>query len=95
MEYKYRNRRVHYKDNSERKTITEYRTPERDLVFAVYQDRDNPIPKIKYYDLVRFFGKTLDRMGKGAREEGNDSRRRQITLHSFRRLTSGVETTLT
>jgi hypothetical protein len=30
------------------------------------------------------FAKTLDRMGKGTREDGNE-RRREITLHSFRR----------
>lgn len=44
MEYKYRNRRVCHKDNKG-KTITEYRTPERndnDLLFAVYQDREKP-----------------------------------------------------
>ena len=41
LEYKYRGRRVCYKDNQTEKTITEHRTPERkynDLVFAVYQD---------------------------------------------------------
>ena len=36
------------------------------------------------------FGKTLDRMGKGGREDGND-KRRKITLHSFRRF---VKTTI-
>ena len=41
-------------------------------------------------DLARSFGKTLDRMGRGTREDGNE-RRRQITLHSFRRF---VKTTI-
>jgi integrase len=97
LEYKYRSRRVCYKDNrteGEGKTITEYRTPERndnDLVFAVYQDRDNPVPRMIYYDLAKSFGKTLDRIGKGIREEGDNGRRRQITLHSFRRF---VKTTI-
>ena len=36
------------------------------------------------------FARTLDRMGKGDREDGNE-RRRQITLHSFRRF---VKTTI-
>jgi integrase len=39
LEYKYRGRRVCYKNNRTEKTITEYRTPERndnDLIFAVY-----------------------------------------------------------
>jgi hypothetical protein len=34
---------------------------------------------------VKAFGKTLDRMNRGNREEGSNERRRQITLHSFRR----------
>jgi integrase len=93
LEYKYRGRRVCHKDNQTEKTVTEYRTPERnnnDLVFAVYQDREKPVPSMIYYDLARSFGKTLDRMGRGTREEGNE-RRRQITLHSFRRF---VKTTI-
>jgi hypothetical protein len=36
------------------------------------------------------FAKTLDRMGKGAREDDNE-KRREITLHSFRRY---VKTTI-
>jgi integrase len=93
LEYKYRTRRVCYKDEHSTKTITEYRTPPRndnDLVFAVYQNKDKPNPGAIYYDLAKSFGKTLDRMGKGAREDGNGNRR-QITLHSFRRF---VKTTI-
>ena len=96
MDYKYRTRRVSHNDQqnttSKNKTITEYRTLTRDdtdLVFAVYQNKDFPKPLSLYQDLVKSFGKTLDRMGKGAREDGN--RRRQITLHSFRRF---VKTTI-
>jgi hypothetical protein len=40
--------------------------------------------------LGKSFARTLDRMGKGDREDGNE-RRRQITLHSFRRF---VKTTI-
>ena len=90
LEYKYRTRRVCYKDEHSTKTITEYRTPPRndnDLVFAVYQNKDKPNPGAIYYDLAKSFGKTLDRM---AREDGNGNRR-QITLHSFRRF---VKTTI-
>jgi hypothetical protein len=61
-----------------------------DLVFAVYQDVKMPDPLNLYGDLIRSFGKTLDRMDKGTREDGNE-RRRQITLHSFRRF---VKTTI-
>ena len=85
LEYKYRTRRVCYKDEFSTRTITEYRTPPRkdsDLVFAVYQDKEKPNPRMIYYDLAGSFGKTLDRMGKGTREDGNGNRR-QITLHSL------------
>ena len=83
--YKYRKRRVcHNKDGS---TITEYRTPPReetDLVFAVYQTKRMPNPDGIYDDIAKAFAKTLDRMGRGEREDSNQNRR-QITLHSFRR----------
>jgi integrase len=88
LSYKYRTRRVCYKDEQTKKTITEYRTPEKkesDLVFALYQDTRAPAPMNLYVEFVRSFGKTLDRMNRGDREEGSNGRRRQITLHSFRR----------
>ena len=91
IEYKYRTRRVCYK--AQGKTITEYRTPDRndnDLIFSVYQDREKPDPRMLYFDLARSFGKTLDRMGKGTRDDDN-GRRRDLTLHSFRRF---VKTTI-
>jgi hypothetical protein len=49
-------------------------------------------PKLKslYDDLSNSFADTLDRSGKGGREDGNQ-RRKQINLHSFRRF---VKTTI-
>ena len=94
LAYKYRTRRVCYKDERTGKTTTEIRTPEKqqsDLVFAVYQNTKTPAPKSLYTDLARSFGKTLDRMNKGDREDGSNERRREITLHSFRRF---VKTTI-
>jgi hypothetical protein len=89
--YKYRKRRVcHNKDGS---TITQYRTPpkeETDLVFAVYQTKRMPNPDGIYDDIAKAFARTLDRMGRGEREDSNQTRR-QITLHSFRRF---VKTTI-
>jgi integrase len=97
LAYKYRKRRVCYKgenvNQNNEKTITEYRTPsqkENDLVFAVYQNTRMPNPDGIYDDIAKSFAKTLDRMGKGEREDGNEGRR-QITLHSFRRF---VKTTI-
>ena len=97
LKYKHRTRRVCYQDkdnaNDNKKTITEYRTPsikKTDLVFAVYQNEQTPNPNSLYTDLAGSFAKTLDRMGKGEREDNNE-RRRQITLHSFRRF---VKTTI-
>jgi integrase len=99
LSYKYRTRRVCHTDkqssnDEKKKTITEIRTPEKkdtDLVLAVYQNTKAPAPINLYTDLVRSFGRTLDRMDKGAREDGNNNRRREITLHSFRRF---VKTTI-
>ena len=54
------------------------------MVFAVNQNNQTPDPDSLYTDMSSSFAKTLDRMGKGEREDGNE-RRRQITLHSFRR----------
>ena len=91
LSYKYRKRRVcHNKDGS---AITEYRTPtkeETDLVFAVYQTKRMPSPDGIYDDIAKSFAKTLDRIGRGEREDSNQNRR-QITLHSFRRF---VKTTI-
>ena len=94
LKYKYRTRRICHKDIQTGKIITEYTTPtknDNDLIFAVYQDREHPNPKMLYFDLMKSFGKTLDRMGKGVRDESSNNRRRQITLHSFRRF---VKTTI-
>jgi integrase len=94
LSYKYRTRRVCHTDEQTGKTITEHRTPEKkdtDLIFAVYQNTKTPAPIYLYTDLARSFGKTLDRMNKGSREDVSNDRRRQITLHSFRRF---VKTTI-
>jgi integrase len=97
LAYKYRKRRVCYKgengNQNNEKTITEYRTPsqrENDLIFAVYQNTRMPNPDGIYDDIAKSFAKTLDRMGKGEREDGNEGMT-QITLHSFRRF---VKTTI-
>ena len=93
LSYKYRTRRVCHNDEK-KKTVTEIRTPEKkdtDLILAVYQNTKTPDPTNLYHDLVRSFGKTLDRMNKGSREDGSNERRRKITLHSFRRF---VKTTI-
>jgi integrase len=97
LKYKHRTRRVCYQnkdnENENKKTITEYRTPsmkKTDLVFAVYQNKQMPDPSSLYTELARSFAKTLDRMGMGEREDSNE-RRRQVTLHSFRRF---VKTTI-
>jgi len=94
LTYKYRTRRICYKDEQTKKTITEYRTPEKkesDLVFALYQNTQEPAPMNLYVEFVRSFGKTLDRMNRGHREDVSNGRRREITLHSFRRF---VKTTI-
>ena len=94
LNYKYRTRRVCHNYAQTGKTITEIRTPEKedtDLIFAMYQSRDAPNPKNLYFEFAKSFAKTLDSMGKGDREDGGRYRRREITLHSFRRF---VKTTI-
>jgi integrase len=88
INFKYRKRRICYKNPNE-KTITEYRTPEKDtneLLFSIYRI-ENPNPEILYSNTRIEFAKTIDRLGLGEREdEGrNENSRREITLHSFRR----------
>jgi integrase len=92
IDFKYRKRRICYTDKETGKTITEYRTPEKnpnELVFSTYQT-DNPRPEILYVNFAAIFSKTVDRIGMGSREDGNETRRK-ITLHSFRRF---VKTTI-
>lgn len=92
LDFKYRKRRICYKDRETGNTITEYRTPEKkqnELIFSLNQT-DKPRPEILYVSLATTFAKTLDRIGMGTREDGNEIRR-EITPHSFRRF---VKTTI-
>jgi integrase len=86
LEYKHRARRVCLKGKENEKTHIEYRTlrrNDRDLLFAVNQS--NPSIRWLYNQFAISFGKTLDRIGKGERDEAAHGRRRSITLHSMRR----------
>ena len=87
LDFKYRTRRICFRDSKTGKTITEYRTPTEnnpnELVFSQYQT-GNPKPDVLYENLGILFAKTLDRIGMGSREESNENRRK-ITLHTFRR----------
>ena len=71
-------------------TVTEYRTPPKndtDLIFSANQT-NSEVPNLRsiYNDFCIYFGKTLDRLGKGSKEyRGSNGKHRQITLHSFRR----------
>jgi hypothetical protein len=86
VDFKYRKRRICKLDKETGKTITEYRTPEKktnELIFSINRN-SNPKPERLYNHMGAIFAKTLDRIGMGSRENGNE-RRREITLHSFRR----------
>jgi integrase len=86
IDYKYRKRRICSKDKETGENITKYRIPEKkpnELIFSLYQT-EYPRPEIMYNNIGAMFAKTLDRIGMGNREDGNETRR-EITLHSFRR----------
>jgi integrase len=97
LQYNFRSRRICRFNDKTGKTITGYKTPirdEKDLMFSV--NRNNQLahsPRIIYNTLLQVFGKTLDRMGKGEREDGVNNkygRRRKITFHSLRRYTKST-----
>ena len=86
LEYKHRTRRICSKDEKSGKTLVEYKTlrkNDRNLLFSV--NTTNPNVRGLYNQFAINFGKTLDRMGNGSREEVDHGRRRRITLHSMRR----------
>ena len=92
IDFKYRTRRISNKDKKTGKSMSKYKTPEmnqNELTFSIKQTSD-PKPEVLYKNLVETFEKTLDRIGMGEREDGNEIRR-EITLHSFRRF---VKTTI-
>jgi integrase len=95
LEYKYRTRRICYFDKNVGKTKCEYRTPAKNnkhLIFSVNQlSQGDPSLESMYVIMSNAFAKTLDRMGKGEREDDPrkediiGKRRRKITFHSCRR----------
>lgn len=93
IEYKYRPRRICYYDKTKGKAIGEFRVPKKnseDLVFSsnrvLMKSTDKtPLLRSLYHVTAYSFARTLDRMGKGEREEGGVGKRRKLTLHTFRR----------
>ena len=81
IDYKYRKRRICYKDEKTGKSIDEYRIPQKnvnDFLFSVkvpYKNSFNSTNRLKnfYNTLVLQFQKTLDRNDMGSKEEGNDN----------------------
>lgn len=92
LDYKSRKRRISHIDKKTGKSVSEYRIPEttpHDLIFSKSQT-DKPRLDSIYHNLAYIFSNTIDRIGMGDREDGNETRRK-ITLHSFRRF---VKTTI-
>ena len=79
IDYKYRKRRICYKDEKTGKSVEEYRIPQKnvnDFLFSVkgpYKNSFNSTNRLKifYNTLVLQFQKTLDRNNMGSKEEGN------------------------
>jgi integrase len=99
IEFKHRTRRRissyrndNSKDQPKKKTVSRYVTPERNdesLLFAIREGNIKPFNLYKEFCLE--FDHTLDRIGRGKRENPHYKARRKITLHSFRRY---VKTTI-
>jgi len=73
-------------ENSDLRSVSRYVTPERNsknLLFAIKNGDINPLNL--YREMSLDFDHTLDRIGKGSRENDKLRARRKITLHSFRR----------
>lgn len=91
LEYKYRTRRVSFYDKNTYKSTSEYRTPSKvdnDLIFSMNaSSRGHLSVSIQslYVEFAFAFGKTLERLGRGQREESPGAQHRKITLHSYRR----------
>ena len=92
LEFKYRTRRVCYYDKNTGKSKWDYRSPiknNKDLMFSVNPSTKGysiVSPPSLYAEVREVFSKTLDRIGRGEREDLHGINvRRKITLHSFRR----------
>jgi integrase len=91
LEYKFRTRRISFFDDDIGRSVSEYRTPskvEGDLVFSMHASSRGYLSASiysLYVELASGFGKTLERLGRGQREESPGAQHRKITLHSFRR----------
>lgn len=91
LDYKYRTRRVSFYDKNACKSISEYRTPpkiDNDLIFSTKASSRGYLSvsiQSLYVEFASVFGKTLERLGRGQREESLGAQHRKITLHSFRR----------
>jgi integrase len=80
-------------DNISNKTISQWIEPELspdDMFFSMPRGRQRSSLQSLYVHMDEDFARTLDRIGFGNRENGNNGRR-EITFHSFRRF---VKTTI-
>jgi integrase len=101
VDFKYRRRRItkvantaSSNDNANGKAISQWVEPKPnpdDLFFAMPRNKKRRSSlRGLYVNMSEEFANTLDRIGYGNREDGNE-RRREITFHSFRRF---VKTTI-
>jgi integrase len=100
LEYKFRTRRVSFYDKNTGKSISEHRTPSKvdnDLIFSMNASSRGYLSVSiysLYVELASAFGKTLEHLGRGQREESPGAQHRKITLHSMRRYVKSTITDL-
>lgn len=91
LEYKYRTRRISFYEKDTRKSISEYRTlpkGDHDLVFSMNASTKGYLYvsiHSLYVEFASAFGKMLEQLGRGQREDSLGAQHRKVTLHSFRR----------
>ena len=83
--YKYRTRRTSHYNKETHRVVSVYRTPNKNEYDLLFSTGKSSHLRPLYNEMRKAFGQTLDRMGKGQREESPGVKRRKITLHSCRR----------
>jgi integrase len=107
LAYKYRTRRVTHHNPITNKSVSDFKTPhknDKDLIFSMkispatkrndYFYLSTSSIRTLYAEMAKMFGRTLDLIGKGGKEDLPGSSRRHIHLHLLRAFVKSTITDL-